>query len=583
MDEGQLLLFLTQVLVVLAAARIVGEVFRHFDQPPLAGEILVGLLLGKTVLGQLAPGVFEALFPQDQTQLALFDVTAQIGILLLLLVIGLEVDVASAWRLRRQSFSVAVSGVLVPLRQSFSVAVSGVLVPLALGTWVAWLFYGAWSAPAVPQLAFSLFVGAAVSITAITVVARLMFDLKIVKSDLGLLLISAMAINELLGWLVLAIVLGLIGAAEHGGSNVAGLLMIVGGTVAASGVAMTFGRKLTTRILQWFDARGLPNPATPLSFVVCLGLFCGIGMHAIGVHPIFGFLIAGVMAGDQRALSEHSRSVISQMVESIFVPLFFAGICLHVNFAARFDPLQVAIVTALSILGKFLGAWIGTFGARLPAFDRLPVAIAHMPGGSMGVLLAVVGRRAEIIDEPLFVAIVFASIASSLVVGPAFSWSLRRREDMNVLGFFSRKGLIPSLEARDRFGAIEELVRLACEVEPGLPETTLQHAARAREETMGTGIGGGIAVPHARLDALTRPLVVLGISKEGIEWNAIDDQPAHLVFLILTPRDDADSQLEILGTLARGVSRPRSQELIDCNTPAQMWTQLQGMMRKEDG
>jgi Kef-type K+ transport system membrane component KefB/mannitol/fructose-specific phosphotransferase system IIA component len=568
MDEGQLLLFLTQVLVVLAAARIVGEVFRHFDQPPLAGEILAGLLLGKTVLGQLAPGVFEALFPQDQTQLALFDVTAQIGILLLLLVIGLEVDVASAWRLRRQSFSVAVSGVL---------------VPLALGTWVAWLFYGAWSAPAVPQLAFSLFVGAAVSITAITVVARLMFDLKIVKSDLGLLLISAMAINELLGWLVLAIVLGLIGAAEHGGSNVAGLLMIVGGTVAASGVAMTFGRKLTTRILQWFDARGLPNPATPLSFVVCLGLFCGIGMHAIGVHPIFGFLIAGVMAGDQRALSEHSRSVISQMVESIFVPLFFAGICLHVNFAARFDPLQVAIVTALSILGKFLGAWIGTFGARLPAFDRLPVAIAHMPGGSMGVLLAVVGRRAEIIDEPLFVAIVFASIASSLVVGPAFSWSLRRREDMNVLGFFSRKGLIPSLEAQDRFGAIEELVRLACEVEPGLPESTLQHAARAREETMGTGIGGGIAVPHARLDALTRPLVVLGISKEGIEWNAIDDQPAHLVFLILTPRDDADSQLEILGTLARGVSRPRSQELIDCNTPAQMWTQLQGMMRKEDG
>jgi Kef-type K+ transport system membrane component KefB len=568
MDEGQLLLFLTQVLVVLAAARIVGEVFRHFDQPPLAGEILVGLLLGKTVLGQLAPGVFEALFPQDQTQLALFDVTAQIGILLLLLVIGLEVDVASAWRLRRQSFSVAVSGVL---------------VPLALGTWVAWLFYGAWSAPAVPQLAFSLFVGAAVSITAITVVARLMFDLKIVKSDLGLLLLSAMAINELLGWLVLAIVLGLIGAAEHGGSNVAELLMIVGGTVGASGLAMTFGRTLTTRVLQWFDTRGLPNPATPLSFVVCLGLFCGIGMHAIGVHPIFGFLIAGVMAGDQRALSEHSRSVISQMVESIFVPLFFAGICLHVNFAARFDPAQVALVTALSILGKFLGAWIGTFGARVPAFDRLPVAIAHVPGGSMGVLLAVVGRRAEIIDEPLFVAIVFASIASSLVVGPAFSWSLRRREDMNILGLFSRKGLIPSLEARDRFGAIEELVRLACEVEPGLPETTLQDAARAREETMGTGIGGGIAVPHARLDVLTRPLVVLGISKEGIEWNAVDDQPAQLVFLILTPLDDAGTQLEILGTLARGASRRQSQELIHCKTPAQMWTQLQGMMRKEDG
>ncbi|MDP6979155.1 MAG: cation:proton antiporter [Myxococcota bacterium] len=562
------MLFLTQVLVVLAAARVLGEVFRSFDQPPLAGEILAGLLLGKTFFGQLAPGAFAALFPDDPTQLALFDVTAQIGILFLLLVIGLEVDVASAWRLRKQSMSVAVCGVV---------------IPLALGTGVAWFAYEGWSDGVVPKLAFSLFVGAAISITAITVVARLMFDLKIVKSDLGLLLLSAMAINELLGWLVLAIVLGMVGAAGHGGSGALGLLAIVGGTVVAAGVATTFGRTLTTRTLQWFDARGLPNPSTPLSFVVCLGLFCGVGMHAIGVHPIFGFLIAGVMAGDHRALSEHSRSVIAQMVESIFVPLFFAGICLHVDFAARFDFGQVVIVTALSIFGKFFGAWVGTLGVRMPAFDRLPTAIAHMPGGSMGVLLAVVGRRAGVIDEPLFVAIVFASIASSLVVGPLFSWSLRRREVFNILGMFPKKGLIPNLEARDRFGAIEELVRRACEVEPGLPEPALQQAARMREETMGTGIGGGIAVPHARLDLLERPFVLLGVSKEGIDWNAVDDQPAHLVFLILTPIDDADTQLEILGTVARGASRPEMRALTQCESPAQMWLQLQGMLRPQEG
>jgi len=566
MDDGQLLLFLTQVLVVLATARILGELFRSFDQPPLAGEILAGLLLGKTVLGQLAPGTFASLFPQDATQLALFDVTAQIGILFFLLVIGLEVDVASAWRLRRQSFSVAVAGVL---------------IPLLVGTGAAWLAYDEWSRPEVPQLAFSLFVGVAISITAITVVARLLFDLKIVKSDLGLLLLSAMAINELLGWLVLAIVLGMIGVSEHGQTTPAGLLLIVAGTLLAVGFATTLGRTLTTRVLQWFDRRGLPNPATPVSFVVCLGLLGGVAMHAIGIHPIFGFLIAGVMAGDQRALSEHSRSVVSQMVESIFVPLFFAGICLQVDFGVSFDFTQVLIVTALSMLGKFFGAWVGTLGVRMPAFDRLPTAIAHMPGGSMGVLLAVVGRRAEVIDEPLFVSIVFASIASSLVVGPAFSWSLRRRETLNVLNLFSRRGLIPALESRNRFDAIDELVARACEVEPGLPRNVLQRAAREREETMGTGIGAGIAVPHARLDVLDRPMVLLGVSKQGIEWNAIDDQPAHLVFLILTPRDDADTQLEILATLARGATRPESLQLIQCESPGQMWNQLHGLLRKE--
>ena len=199
----------------------------------------------------------------------------------------------------------------------------------------------------------------------------------------------------------------------------------------------------------------------------------------------------------------------------------------------------------------------------------------------MGVLLAVVGRRAQVIDEQLFVAIVFASVASSLVVGPAFSWSLRRREAMNIVGLFSRKGLIPDLEARERFDAIDELVHRACAIDTALPLEELLKAARRREETMGTGIGDGIAVPHARLDALSHPMVLLGISKQGIDWNAVDDQPAHLVFLILTPRDDTDSQLEILSTLARGASRLESRELVECTNPVQMWSQLQSMLRKD--
>jgi mannitol/fructose-specific phosphotransferase system IIA component (Ntr-type) len=218
----------------------------------------------------------------------------------------------------------------------------------------------------------------------------------------------------------------------------------------------------------------------------------------------------------------------------------------------------------------------------MPNFDRLPIAIAHVPGGSMGVLLAAVGKRAGVIDEPMFVAIVFASIASSLVVGPAFAWSLERRESMNILGLFRREGLVPSLVARERFAAIEELVRRACEIDSSIPRDDALRAARAREETMGTGIGGGIAVPHARLEALDRSMVLLGVSKQGIDWNAVDDQPANLVFLILTPKDDADTQLEILSTLARGASRPESHNIIQCDTADEMWTQVQGMLRKDE-
>ena len=217
MNEGHIFLFLVQMLVVLSLARVLGEWFRRIGQPPLAGEILAGVLLGQTVLGHLAPKLFTTLFPADELQRAMFDVTANIGILFLLLVVGLEVNIAAAWKMRNQTFVVAVTGVL---------------VPLALGTVVAWALFDTWVEVDTPRLAFALLVGAGVSITAITVVARLLFDLKIIKSDLGLFLVSAMALNELLGWGVLAVVLGLVDAAGSGtseGVDLFRLLSVLGG------------------------------------------------------------------------------------------------------------------------------------------------------------------------------------------------------------------------------------------------------------------------------------------------------------------------------------------------------------------
>ncbi|MCH2169600.1 cation:proton antiporter [Myxococcota bacterium] len=568
MTEEQLLLFLVQILVVLGTARLLGEAFRRFGQPALVGEILAGLLLGRTVLGTLAPETFASLFPDDDLQIAMFEAMAQIGVLFLLLVIGLEVDVASAWKLRRQSLAVAVTGVVVPL-----------LIGTLLGGWL----YEDWAEPGAPRLAFSLFVGTAVSITAITAVARLLFDLKIVKSDLGLLLLSAMAINDLLGWLVLAVVLGLLGAGDGaGGAAAMPIVGVVVGTLAFSAFCGTAGRSGVTKVLRWFDRRGFPSPATPLSFVVCLGLACGIATEAIGIHPIFGFLIAGVMAGDHNALSEHTRSVITQMVEAIFVPLFFASICLHVDFVDHFELGLVALVAIVSMLGKFLGAWLGTALVRIPAFDRLPTAIAHIPGDSMAVLLAVVAVQAGLIGQAMFVAIVFAAIVSSLVVGPALVWSLRRRDALNVMGFFTVEGLFPRLGARTRYEAIDELVVFASQIDTTLDAAELRDAVRAREETMGTGVGHGIAIPHARLERLQRPRVLLGISKEGLDWDAVDDQPAHLIFLILTPADDRDSQLEILHTIASGLGPEEAGRLFRAESSAEMWNVLQSSLRRDD-
>ena len=555
-----ILLFMIQVFVVLGLARVLGEVFRRFHQPPLAGEILAGIILGQTILGHLAPGVFEWLFPHDELQEAMFGVTAEIGILFLLLVVGLEVHIGSAWKMRKQT-----SGV----------AVTGVVVPLVLGTVVAWLLYPQWVEVPAPRLAFALLVGAGVAITAITVVARLLFDLKIIKSDLGLFLISAMAMNELLGWGVLAVVLALVGAGEQGGGGIAGTMV---GILVFSAFALTIGRSLTTRSLQWIERKGLPSPAVPLSFVVCLGLMGGIVTAALKIHPVFGFLLAGMMAGDTDALSEHTRSIIEQMVLAIFVPLFFAEICLRIDFINDFNPITVLIVSALSIGGKFLGAWWGAHLARMPVPDRLPVGIAHIPGGPMGVLLAGVAFEEAIIGPEMFVALVVASIASALLVGPAFTWTLKRRETHDLAPFFHRKHLV-WLEANTRREAIRALAEEASEVRGTPSVDVIRREVAAREETMGTGIGRGVAIPHARVEGLPKPLVVVGVSKEGIDWDEIDGRPAHLIFLILTDREDTETQLEILARIggAFGASQD-TRDLIDLEEPDRVWAALMSRM-----
>ncbi|TPV94167.1 MAG: hypothetical protein B7733_16685 [Myxococcales bacterium FL481] len=564
MSEDQIFVFLRQMFVVLLLARLLGELFRAVDQPPIAGEILAGVILGQTVLGNVWPELYLAWFPVDPLQRGMLDTAAYIGVFLLLLVVGLEVDVGSAWRMRGKAFFVAVTGVL---------------VPLLAGCVAAWLLFDRFNEiEGANPIYFSLFVGVSVSITAITVVAKVLFDLNVVKSDMGLLLLSAMAINDLMGWVILALVMGFVASASssaHASTDVQQLAFVVVGIIAFVGVCATTGRRVVTRCLRWFDERGLPTPATPLTFVVALGLGCGVATAAIGIHPIFGFFVAGLMASDHNALSEHTRSVISQMVEAVFVPLFFAGISLHVDFVANFDVLMVSVVTAVSIGGKFLGAWLGAGLARLPKADRLSVGIAHTPGGPMGVLLALVAKEAGIVGPAMFVALVFASIASSLFVGPALAWSLRRSQVPDSVGFFSREAVVFNVQADSPTGCIDELISKLMVVRPELSAETIRRVAHGRERVQSTALGQGLAVPHARVPGVEVPQVVFGVSRSGIEWNAVDDHRVHLVFFILTPADEADTQLSILSSIGHALSTSTAREsLLSAQNEEQLWTQL---------
>ncbi|HUT33539.1 MAG TPA: cation:proton antiporter [Planctomycetota bacterium] len=566
LGEHHIGMFLLQVLLVLGLARGLGCLFERIGQPALVGELLTGVVLGPTLLGRVAPAVHAWLFPAgDVVQAAMLGTFAWVGLLLLLLSAGTEVDVTVAWRQRGHVVGIAAAGLT---------------VPLALSCGAALLLPDRYLADPSQRVVFALFVATALTIAALPMTVRALYDLDLLKSDLGLLVMASLVIHEVVGWAVFTLILS---SATQARLDVTHVAVVVGGTVAFTAACMTLGRPLVARGIAWVQKGRPADTGLVLTLVCCVGLLAGFITHSMGIHALLGLFLAGVMAGGAPALSERTRHAINQMVYAVFVPVFFASLGLQVDFVANFDPFLALLFATLGIGGKFLGAWTGARLAGVSRWERRFIAIAHTPGGSMEMVVALVALQEKLITVPVFVAIVFAALVSSIVLGPWLAWTTRQRRALNVLDIFLRRAMRLDLHGSTRWEAIHELCEAAAE-QGGLPKTAVLNAAvRAREEMAGTSIGEGMAVPHARIAGLSRPLIVFGRAVAGFEWDAPDGLPAHFVFLILTPADDQGLQVQILGALARGLGdEPTRHKLLAARTEAEAWTLLRQALAQQN-
>lgn len=550
-SEQQILIFLLQVLLLLGCARSLGLLFMKFGQPSITAEILVGILFGPTVLGRVAPGLHAALFPAEAMQQAMLQSVAWLGILFFLLDTGLETDFATAWRQRGDGLRISLADLVLPMIIAF---VPVVMLPAR--------FLGDPN----QRILFACFVATIMTISALPVTARVLQDLNLYRTDAGLLVMCALTINDVAGWLVFAIILGLAGEAIVSPTAIP-LILIA--TVAFATLALTVGRRATNAALERFHAWGLPEPGTSLTFICLIGLLGGVFTSWIGIHALFGFFIVGIMAGEARALSENTRQVMSQMVRAILVPLFFATIGLKIDFAANFHPGLVALLLFVGVGGRFFGAWVGCAWARQPRRHWHWIAAAHTPGGEMQIVIGMLALEYGVVSEPVYVAIIFGAVASSAALGPWMRWAIRATQTVPVRHGLPPDVVLPNLVAESRDVALRALCRAAARVLPGWDAEALYAAVAARESAMGTALGNGIAVPHARLPALRRAVVVAARTHAGIDWNAPDAVPARLLFLILTPADDTDQQIRIVGTLATALQDPGTyQRLIDAQQEA---------------
>lgn len=534
----QIITIFVSLGVLLATARILGELARRFHQPSIVGELLAGIVLGPTLLGRVAPFLHDSLFPpaDDEVRLLIQGI-AMLAIVMFLLVAGIEVDLSTVWRLGRAALSVSLGGIA---------------FPFALGLAAAWTIPGVFHVPpGTNPTVFALFLATALSISALPVIAKTLLDLRLFRSDIGMVVISAAVIDDLAGWTIFAVLLGMMGRTDslgdgQQGSNAARTIVL---TLGFAGGMLTLGRFLIHKSLAWVNAHAT-WPGGVLSFAMVLALFGAALTEWIGVHAIFGAFFVGVAIGDSSHLRQHTRTILEQFVSFIFAPLFFATIALRIDFAANFDFVMVAVLFIIACVAKVAGC---TAGARLGGMSRresLAVGFGMNARGAMGTILALLALQRGVIDERMFVALVIMAIGTSLLSGPVMQRILRMPRPRHLADYLESKAYVGMLRATDRRGVIEEISMSVCG-RLGLSFETIRNAVWQRESAMPTGVGNGIAVPHARLEGLAAPVVGVGLSQSGVDFDAPDGEPARLIFMILTPKDDAGAQIEILAEIAR--------------------------------
>lgn len=547
LKADDLVSILLGLAILLGAAKFMGEMVSRFGYPAILGEILAGILLGPTLIGSWFPDAFSWVFPVEGHARVGLDAFMAIAVALLLLVAGIEVNLSQVLRQGKTAMCISFTGI------SFC---------FSLGFALAWFAPG-WldMAESTNPLGFALFIGIALSITALPVIAKTLMDLNILRSDLGMLVISAAMLDDLLGWLGFAVVLALIGSAAAGGvesggaGSVAQTILL---TLCFVGLVLTVGRVAIHRVLPHVHAR-TSWPGGVLGFVCVLGLLGAALTEWIGIHAIFGAFIVGVAVGDSPHLRERTKETVHQFITNIFAPVFFAGIGLRISFIENFDIVLVLLVLVIAIVTKVVGCSLGALLGGLSKREALAIGFGMTGRGAMEIILAGIAFDAGLITERLFVAIVIMALVTSLISGPAMQRILQRKQQKRLSAQLSERHFLPHLVSRNHRQVIEEMCREAAKWLHRDP-SELAERVWQRELMMPTSLGSGLAVPHTRLDELDKPLILIGRSDYGIDLNAADGRPGRIFCLIFTSMKDPNSQLEALDMVARAFSDEQARD-----------------------
>lgn len=547
MKHEEVVIFLIAISIMLFFARFLGEVFNKFKQPAIIGEIIAGILLGPTILGNLLPEVQGTLFPQKGNVSLVLNGITQLAVIMLLIVSGLEVNLAL----------IAKQG-----KTALYTSTLGMALPFALGFIPFYYFSDLFGASPGDKLIFALFMGTAMSISALPVIARTLMDMNLLKTELGVIIIASAIVNDLFGWIFFSVIIGMI--SSGGGSN---FLTQIGGILLFLAFMFFVAKPLIDRIIPRIQTR-YSFPGSILSFIFIFGLVAAAITEGAGIHAIFGAFMAGVVIGDSSHLKESTREIIHQFVTNIFAPLFFISIGLKVDFFAHFNLIMVLIVLGLAIVGKVVGCGIGARMGGMSFSESMTIGFGMNSRGAMEIILGILALEAGVINEKVFVALVVMALVTSLISAPMMGYFLGKiKKFETLLQILTSKNIIlTSLGSKDEI--LDMLINRVAE-EGQINRKQLKEDLMLREATFPAVILPGLALPHAKLN-IKRAFMAIAINRNGYKYTEEDD-PVYVTILMVSPADKPESHLNLLAETVSVFREENSiSDLISCSNPEEM-------------